>query len=93
MNINIREQIRPASKMQENPIELMNYIRENKSPIIFIQDGTPCGVLLDVESYQEMIDTISMLKLIEHSEEAIKNGKVFNNEDVFAEVKEKLVVI
>lgn len=90
MTLNIKEQIRPVSKMQENPNELMKYIKEKKSPIIFTQDGSPCGVLMDVESYQEMIDTISMLKIIEHSEQAISSGDVYKNEDVFAEIQSRL---
>jgi len=55
MSVNLREDIRPLSSINSNAIEIFNNVNERKNPIVFTQDGQPCGVLLDVESYQEVL--------------------------------------
>jgi hypothetical protein len=45
---------------------------------------------MDIESYQGMINAFSIMKLIQISEKAIQDGKVYNNEEVFSEIRKKI---
>jgi PHD/YefM family antitoxin component YafN of YafNO toxin-antitoxin module len=90
MTVNPKEYIKPISYFKTNADEMIEYINEQKSPIIITQQGVACGVLLDMESYQEMLNTLAMLQLIEISEQAIKEGRTYKHEDVAAEMRNRL---
>jgi prevent-host-death family protein len=90
MNINLKEDIKPISYIKTNAANMMDYINDRKNPIIVTQHGEARGVLLDVESYQNMIDALGIMKLMQISEKAIQDGKVYSNEAVFSDLREKI---
>ena len=90
MTINVKEDIRPISYIETNASEMIDYINERKSPIIVTQYGEARGVLIDIESYQDMINALSLMKLLQISEKSIQEGKVYANDTVFSELREKL---
>jgi prevent-host-death family protein len=90
MNINLKEDVKPISYIKTNAADMMDYINEHKNPIIVTQHGEARGVLMDIESYQGMINAFSIMKLIQISEKAIQDGKVYDNEEVFSEIRKKI---
>jgi prevent-host-death family protein len=90
MNINLKEDIKPVSYIKTNAADVLNYINDHKNPIIVTQHGEARGVLLDVESYQNMVNALSIMKLLQVSEKAIQDGKVYDNEEVFSSIKAKI---
>lgn len=93
MNINLKEDIRPISYIKTHAADMLKYINDNKNPIIVTQNGEARGVLLDVESYQNMINALSLMKLIQISENSIGEGKLHQNKDVFAELRKNIEAI
>lgn len=93
MNINLKEDIRPISYIKTHAADMLKYINDNKNPIIVTQNGEARGVLLDVESYQNMINALSLMKLIQISENSIRDEKLHQNKDVFAELRKNIEAI
>ena len=89
MNVNLKEDVKPISYIKTNAAEMMDYINNNKNPVIVTQHGEARGVFLDIESYQDMINALSLMKLLQFSEKAIREGKIYDNEDVFSELRKK----
>jgi PHD/YefM family antitoxin component YafN of YafNO toxin-antitoxin module len=89
MNVNLKEDVKPISYIKTNAADMMDYINEHKNPIIVTQRGEARGVLMDIESYQGMINAFSIMKLLQISEKAIQDGKVYDNEAVFSEIRKK----
>lgn len=69
---------------------MIDYINDHKNPIIVTQHGEARGVLLDVESYQNMVNALSIMKLLQVSEKAIQDGKIYDNGEVFSNIRAKL---
>jgi prevent-host-death family protein len=90
MNINLKRDIRPISYIKSNAAEMIDYINDHKNPIIVTQHGEARGVLLDVESYQDMINALSLMKLLQFSEKSIQQGKIYDNDQVFNELRKKI---
>ncbi len=90
MGINLKDDIKPISYIKTNAADMLNYINENKNPIIITQNGEARGVFLDIESYQNMLNAIALLKIIQISEKEIANGEVSKVEDVFDELYKKI---
>jgi prevent-host-death family protein len=77
MVINLKDDIKSISYMENNAAEMMDYINDRKNPIVVTQHGEARGVLIDIESYQNMINALSLMKLIQISDkkQASNNGK------------------
>jgi len=79
-------QIKPISYVKAHAAELLDRIREEREPIIITQNGEARAVLLDVASYEEMMDeTQALLKVLAMAEKEIENGDTIPIEVVMAE--------
>lgn len=58
--------------------------------MIITQNGEAKAVIQDPQSYEDMKNAISLLKLLSFAEEDIKNGNVQSEEEVFRSVEESL---
>jgi len=90
MNINLKQDVKPISYIKTNAAEMMDYINVHKNPIIITQHGEAKGVFLDIESYQDMVNALSLMKLLQFSEKAIREGKIYDNDLVFSELRKKI---
>ena len=90
MNVNLKQDVKPISYIKTNAAEMMDYINNHKNPIIITQHGEAKGVFLDIESYQDMVNALSLMKLLQFSEKAIREGKVYDNDQVFSELRKKI---
>jgi prevent-host-death family protein len=87
MNINLKEDIKPISYIKTNAADMIDYINDHKNPIIVTQHGEARGVLLDIESYQSMVNALSIMKLLQVSEKSIQDGRVYDHEEVFSNLR------
>ena len=90
MNINLSSDVKPISYIKTNAADVIEYINSRKNPIIITQHGEAKGVFLDIESYQDMLNALSLMKLLQISEKSILEGKVYDSEQVFSELREKI---
>ena len=79
--MNLKTNIRPISYIKTHASEMLKQINDTQNPIVITQNGEAKGVLLDTQSYQDMVDAIGMLKLISQSEHAIESGAVVSHEE------------
>lgn len=89
MITDIHECIKPISYVKSNAAEMMNFVNERKEPLIITQNGESRAVLIDVESYQQMKDAFSLLKIIQLSQKDVEAGKSKPASEVFANLKRK----
>ena len=89
MSINLKEDIKPISYIKTNAADMMKYINENHNPIIITQNGEAKGVLMDIESYQEIKNAFALMGIIQLAETDVKNGNVQSAEEVFSELERK----
>ena len=87
MLTNIQECIKPISYIKTNAADMMNFVNDRKEPLIITQNGESRAVLIDVESYQEMKNAFTLLKIMQLSEKDVKAGKTKPASEVFANLK------
>jgi prevent-host-death family protein len=90
MNVNLTEDVKPISYIKANAAQMLDYINQQKNPVIVTQHGEAKGVFLDIESYQDMINALSLMKLLQFSEKSIREGKVYDSDKVFLELRKKI---
>ena len=76
--------------LKSRAADMLKQVNETHRPIVITQNGEPKAVLQDPESYENMRNTIGMLKLISLGEEDIRNGKSKMQSEVFSDLEKLL---
>jgi len=92
MAFDIAHDIKPVSYVKSHTADMLKYISERQSPIVITQNGEARAVMLDIESYQKMVNAMTMLKLIKISEKNISEENLLKSEEVFSQIREQLIV-
>ena len=88
--LNLINDIRPISYIKSHTAEMIRQVEEKKNPIVITQNGEAKAILIDVNTYQNLIDAINIMKLISIGENDFKNGRVHTHEEVKKSIEEIL---
>ncbi len=87
--MNIKEDIKPISYIKSHAADIIKYINENHRPVIITQNGEAKGVFIDSDSYQNMKDTISMMKMLLMAENQVAQCKTVDQDEMFKKFDSK----
>ncbi len=86
----ISTDIKPVTYLKSRAADMLKQVNETHRPIVITQNGEPRAVLQDPESYENMRNTIGLLKLISLGEEDIRKGKSKKQSEVFSDLEKIL---
>ena len=66
--------IQPVTEFRANAAQFIDQVRETGEPVILTQHGRSAAVLLDVESYESMMDELALLRDVRTAEQQIAAG-------------------
>ncbi len=79
-------QIKPISYVKSHAAELLDRINEEREPIIITQNGEARAVLMDVSSYDDMMqETEAMLRILALADREIEAGDTVPIEEIMQE--------
>jgi len=88
--LNLARDIKPISYVKAHTAEMIKQVGEHGNPIVITQNGEAKAVLLDVDSYQKIVDAINLLKIVSIGQNDIKSGRFVTDEDLDKKVREML---
>lgn len=88
--MSILQDIRPVSYLKSRSADILKQVNDTHRPIIITQNGEPKAVLQDPESYENMRNTIGLLKLLSLAEEDVRQGKMVAQNQVFQNIEKLL---
>jgi prevent-host-death family protein len=65
-----------VTTLKRQATELLSDIERDKEPILITQHGLPSAYLIDVESYELMLQRMAILESIARGEQAVAEGRV-----------------
>jgi len=80
----IKDDIKPVTYLKSRASDVLKQINETHRPMIITQNGEAKAVIQDPQSYENMKNTIALLKLFSFAEEDMKNGNLLSENDVFS---------
>lgn len=83
------QDIKPISYVKSHAADVLDRINTTHRPMVVTQNGEARAVILDPESYQNMQDTIKLLKLISQSESDLQKGKKTEQREFFAKFEKR----
>ncbi len=82
--------IKPISYLKSKTADVINSVNKSKQSIIITQNGEAKAVIQDIKSYENLRNSLSLLKLIVQSEEDIRNKNVILQDEMFENLEKKL---
>lgn len=79
-------QVKPISYLKSHAAEIVRDISERREPMLITQNGEAKLVVMDVRSYEEHEETLSLLKLLALGNREIEQGQFRSADEVFAEL-------
>ncbi len=89
MYMRYSEQIKPISYLKANAAEVMNKLTESRSPLIITQNGEAKAVIQDIASYEQIQETMALLKILALGQQQVNEGYVTPVKDVVQRLKKK----
>jgi prevent-host-death family protein len=69
-------QIRPISYLKANAAEVLQVLEEQRKPMIITQNGEAKAVIQDVASYEEIQETLALLKILALGGLQVERGEI-----------------
>ena len=68
-------QVKSISYLKANAADMLDKLAEQREPVLITQNGEARAVLQDVASYDEMQETLALLKLLALGQQDIDAGR------------------
>jgi prevent-host-death family protein len=75
-----------VTTLKRRATEILAELEQEKAPILITQYGKPAAYLIDVETYEQLQQQLTMLRGIARGERAIEEGRTVTH----AEAKKRL---
>ena len=85
----LSDRIKPISYVKANAAELVRTLAERPEPLIITQNGEAKAVLQDIGSYEQMQETLALLKILALGDRQIAAGEVQPVAEVIARLRER----
>jgi len=83
------DDIKPITYLKSRAADVLKQINDTHRPMIITQNGEAKAVVQDIQSYEELQNSLALLKMINHGERQIREGKITTQEDVFNDIEKK----
>jgi len=67
--------IQPVTEFRANAAQFIEQVQATGQPVILTQHGRSAAVLLDVGSYEGMLDELALLRDVRKAEQQVASGK------------------
>ena len=85
----LSRRIKPISYLKAHAAEIVRTLGEQGEPLIITQNGEAKVVLQDIDSYEQMQETVALLKILALGNRQIDAGQVQPSADVVARLRER----
>lgn len=85
----LSDQIKPISYLKSHAAEIVRTLGDQGEPLIITQNGEAKAVLQGIDSYEQMQETIALLKILALGTSQIEAGQVQPATEVIARLRER----
>lgn len=90
VGIDLEADIQPVSDFRANASAMLKQVRDTGRPLVLTQRGRGAAVLLDIGSYQGLLDELDELRDVHRGLADVAAGRVVDHADVLGQVEARL---
>ena len=80
----LTDRVRSISYLKAHAAELLRELSDSQEPLVITQNGEAKAVMLDVASYDQLLETTALLKLLSLADRQGEEGMLESAEDAIA---------
>lgn len=80
----LTEDIHPATELRSQAEGLLRQVRETRRPVLLTEEGRGTAVLVDVESFQSLLEEIDLLRDVHRGLADVEAGRVVPHDEARA---------
>ena len=81
--------IRPSSDLRNNYNEISEFCNTYNEPVFITKNGSGDCVVMSISAYEDLLGKQGLVRLINLGLEDEKAGRLYNADEVFAELEKK----
>ena len=85
----LEDRVRSISYLKAHAAELVRQATQSQEPVVITQNGEARAVLLDVASYDQLQETVALIKLLSLADRQVEEGMLEPAEDAIAAYREE----
>lgn len=86
----LADSVKPISYMKAHAAEMIREVAESRRPYIITQHGEAKVVLQDLESYEQLQESVALLKLLAQSGRSLAEGRTRPASAVLADLRKEI---
>lgn len=86
----LQEAIKPISYVKAHAADIIRDLAVSRTPVIITQNGEATAVLQDIASYEEIQESLALLKILAMGQKDVEEGRTEPAEKVFADLREEI---
>ena len=86
----LHSDIKPISWVKNNARQMIESVSESGNPMIITQHGEARAVVVSVREYDEMQQSLALLRMLADSSMDVEAGRLRDADDVFADLRTSL---
>jgi prevent-host-death family protein len=86
----LKESIKPISQVKAHLSKVVEDLSKTRSRVVITHNGEAKAVLQDIESYEELQESLTMLKLVAMSARSMVQGKGKGIDEAFTEIRRRV---
>ena len=87
--MSLSSRIKPISYLKAHASEIVRTLRDEGEPLIITQNGEAKAVVQDIDAYEQMQETLALLKILALGSRQIEEGRVKPAADIIARLRER----
>lgn len=81
--------IKPISYLKAHAAEIVRNLGEQREPLVITQNGEAKVVMMDIASYEQTQETLTLLKILALGNRQIEQGRVQRASDVIERLRKR----
>ena len=87
----LSQAIKPISYLKAHASELIREIADEHKTLVITQNGQAKAIVQDLESYEQMQESLALLKMIAQSRQCINQGQVQTVRQSFKQLRSRIL--
>ncbi len=88
LSIDLEADIQPVSDFRANSAAMLKQVQETGRPIVLTQRGRSAAVVIDIKTYQALVDELDELKDLARGLADVESGRVVGHDDAMARLRD-----
>lgn len=82
--------VKPVNYLQAHAPDLIQQFAEGEQTFVITENGEARAVFLDIRLYEQMQESLALLKMLALSSQHLRNGQVKSIKQAFQDVRQKI---